>query len=49
MLFEERRETFNKLSEQYLREYTLAIAVSSRDDFRHYMHQVLDDIEEAIR
>ena len=47
MLFEERRRNFNKLSEQERRESTRAIAVSSRDDFRHYVHKVLDDIEEA--
>ena len=47
MLFEERRRNFNKLSEQERRESTWAIAVSSRDDFRHYVHKVLDDIEEA--
>ena len=47
LLFEERRRNFNKLSEQDRRESTRAIAVSSRDDFRHYVHKVLDDIEEA--
>ena len=47
MLFEERRRNFDTLSEQERRESTRAIAVSSRDDFRHYVHKVLDDIEEA--
>ena len=47
MLFEERRRNFDTLSEQERRESTRAIAVSSRDDFRHYVHYVLDDIEEA--
>ena len=47
LLFEERRRNFNKLSEQDRRESTRAIAVSSRDDFRFYVHKVLDDIEEA--
>ena len=47
MLFEERRRHFDTLSEQERRESTRAIAVSSRDDFRHYVHKVLDDIEEA--
>ena len=47
LLFEERRRNFNKMSQQDRRESTRAIAVSSRDDFRHYVHKVLDDIEEA--
>ena len=47
MLFEERRRNVNKLGDQERRESTRAIAVSSRDDFRHYVHKVLDDIEEA--
>ena len=47
LLFEERRRNFNKMNQQDRRESTRAIAVSSRDDFRHYVHKVLDDIEEA--
>ena len=35
------------MSEQDQRESTRAIAVYSRDDFRQYVHKVLDDIEEA--
>ena len=35
------------MNQQDRRESTRAIAVSSRDDFRHYVHKVLDDIEEA--
>ena len=46
LLFEEHRRNFNKLSEQDRREATRAIAVSSRDEFRDYVHRVLDDIEE---
>ena len=47
LLFEERGRNFNKMSEQDRRESTRAIAVYSRDDFRQYVHKVLDDIEEA--
>ena len=47
LLFKARRRNFNKLNEQDRRESTRAIALSSREDFRHYVHKVLDDIEEA--
>ena len=46
-MMEETVVVFNKMSQQYRRESTRAIAVSSRDDFRYYVHKVLDDIEEA--
>ena len=42
-----RRRNFNKMSQQDRRASTRAIAVSSRDDFRRYVHKVLDDIEVA--
>ena len=47
LLFEERRRNFNNMSQQDRRESTRAIAISSRDDFRHHVHKVLDDIDEA--
>ena len=47
LLFEERCRNFNKLSEQDRREATRANAVSIRNDFRDYVHKVLDDIKEA--
>ena len=47
LLFEERHRNFHKLNELERRELTRAIATSSRDDYRQYIHKVLDDIETA--
>ena len=44
LLFEERHRNFHKLNELERRELTRAIATSSRDDYRQYIHKVLDDI-----
>ena len=47
LLFEERHRNFHKLNELERRELTRAIATSNRDDYRQYIHKVLDDIETA--
>ena len=47
LLFEERRRNFHKMKDRERHEATRAITVSSRDDFRHYVHSVLDDMEAA--
>ena len=47
LLFEERRRNFGKMNDRERHVATRAITVSSRDDFRHYVHSVLDDMEAA--
>ena len=46
-LYEERQRAYTKMSDRQRVELSRAIAVSSRDDFRQYVHDVLDDIEMA--
>ena len=46
-LYEERQRAYSKMDDIQRVESSRAIAVSSRDDFRQYVHNVLEDIEMA--
>ena len=46
-LYEERQRAYTKMGDRQRVESSRANAVSSRDDFRQYVHDVLDDIEMA--
>ena len=45
-LYEERQRAYSKMGDRQRVESSRAIAVSSRDDYRQYVHDILDDIEQ---